>query len=159
MSKITVTGTVDAPREAVWELLTDPKRQPEYSEGVDEVVGDPPEELAAGVTYRDAGSLGPVRVETEWEVTAFAPPHRLIVHGNPAVVDVTQAYYLSETEDRRTRVKVVTVYELLPGIEGVGEVVDWAVFHRLFARNLVGTLERFRDLAEREHGPRRIPIE
>lgn len=150
MSKITVTTTIDAPRSAVWALLTDVERMPEYALLTEAVEDVSPTPVEVGTTWRESGGVGPIDTSAEWEVTALESPRRFQFAGDAGVAEATVTVYLSAVDDDRTRLKEVINYELLPERGILAEFLDWAVVHRILGREAVASVEAFRSLAERE---------
>ena len=63
MPSIEYTTTVAAAPEAVWNLMTDYERTPEWVVAVDRMI-EPPSAVAVGETYTDRSGMGPFRADT-----------------------------------------------------------------------------------------------
>lgn len=91
MPRFEETRHADAPPATCWQLVTDPRRVPEWLTIADsvhalEVAGVGQRLLARG------GALG-VQVELDIEVTRWDPPHRYAWHlRDPVPIDVTYAF-------------------------------------------------------------------
>lgn len=157
MSKVTVTATIDAPRATVWDLLTDFDRIPEYSTAGD-VIDPSPVPVERGTTWREEYHVGPFEVSGDWEIVEYDQPTRLVARGRLPRIDVTAASTLSATDDR-TRLRMVTVYELLLGWGDVAAFLDWAVLHRIVAWDRRRTITNLRRIAERATVDNEIPGE
>ena len=68
MPRIVTSRTVQATPEAVWDLMADAKRWPEWVEVIDRMVELPEGELREGFEYREAGGIAPFKGESTWRV-------------------------------------------------------------------------------------------
>lgn len=69
--------TIQAPPEAVWALLCDARRYPEWIPDTLAILSVSDEPLAAGSTYRERSRLlGPLSLPSDWRVADFDPPRR-----------------------------------------------------------------------------------
>lgn len=104
MPSIEYTTTVAASPEAVWQLMTDYERVPEWVVMVDEMI-EPPSEIAVGQSYREHGGMGPFKAETRWEFTQVDPQRRLVATGQSGPMGLQLAQQL-EPDGDGTRVTV-----------------------------------------------------
>ena len=86
----TVSSSIEiaAPVEPVWDLVSDPRRYPEWVVVTDRMLDVPSDGLRYGATYREYGGLAPFKSESEWLVTAFEPHRRQVHLGDDGTVEV-----------------------------------------------------------------------
>lgn len=82
MYEITASADIAAPPEAVWALLCDPARYPDFVDPTDEMLSVPEAPFGEGSTYREYGGIPPFKAESEWTVTAFEPVTRQVHVGD-----------------------------------------------------------------------------
>jgi uncharacterized protein YndB with AHSA1/START domain len=100
--------TVDAPPEAVFDVLSDPRSYARWVVGSRKIRAADPEWPAAGATFDHAVGIGPLAIRDSSTVRASEPPHRLelLVRVRPltvAIVTLTLHRVLGD----RTRVEMV----------------------------------------------------
>jgi uncharacterized membrane protein len=67
---------VDAPPEAVWEVISDPRRLPHWDRHIVRVEGVPAEGLREGIRYKTQMRFFAFRSTIDGEVLEWDPPHR-----------------------------------------------------------------------------------
>ena len=112
MLRIELSTEINASSQAVWDLTIDFRLIPELAPATAEEVSYVSEgEVGAGTVFKEKDKMGPVKVETEWRVTEFDPPHRHVHVGGtgPLKIVVTteieptkQGAILRHTIDLRT---------------------------------------------------------
>lgn len=144
MSDIEVDMEVAAPREHVWEVLTDFDRIGEWI-SAHEGFPEPPPDLAPGVQFRQRLGTGDLNGEVEWTVDAVEPPSYVEWHGTgPAGAAARVSYRLHDT-DTGTRVEHRTELDFPGG--PLGGVAATAAKPQGRAE-MESSLERLRDLVE-----------
>ncbi|MEX0868657.1 MAG: SRPBCC family protein, partial [Nitriliruptoraceae bacterium] len=98
--RLAVTVDVDAPVEAVWELLTHWERQPEWMLDAVDVEVLTPQRAGVGVTIRCPTRLLGVVVDDTMRVTVFEPPHRLVVQHLGRIIRGHGAFELAPRDGR-----------------------------------------------------------
>jgi hypothetical protein len=82
MIEVVVAAQIDASANAVWDLICDLRRVPEWVEGTVAMTRMSEPIAAAGVTYSERTRVaGPVVIPTHWEITEFEPPRRQVHEG------------------------------------------------------------------------------
>ena len=77
MTRITASVVVDRPPTAVFALLVDVERLPDWAAIVVETADAPDPPLRVGSTFRQMLSVAGIRLASAWQVTAYAPPHMI----------------------------------------------------------------------------------
>jgi uncharacterized protein YndB with AHSA1/START domain len=72
---VSVEVEVEAPPEAVWEVVSDPRNLSHWDRHVESVEGIPASGLSAGVTYLTVMRFVTVRARVHAEVIEWQPPH------------------------------------------------------------------------------------
>ena len=82
--------TVDAPPEAVFDVLSDPRSYARWVVGSRKIRAADPDWPAAGATFDHAVGIGPLALPDSTTVRAVEPPHRLelLVRARPLTVAV-----------------------------------------------------------------------
>ena len=70
---------IDAPPEAVWAVISDPRRLPHWDKHIDHVHGVPPDGLRLGARYTSKMRFMAFRTTIDGEVLEWDPPHRATI--------------------------------------------------------------------------------
>ncbi|MEX1176954.1 MAG: SRPBCC family protein [Nitriliruptor sp.] len=148
--RLEVTVEADAPREAVWTVLTTWERQSEWMLDATSVEVLTPAREGAGVTIRCPTNLLGVTVEDVMRVTAWDEPSRLEVTHLGAIITGSGAFELTALGAGRTRIDWWE--EVTPPFGAAGErgasLLVLPVLRHLFTRSL----RNLARLAEAEAG-------
>jgi uncharacterized membrane protein len=135
---------VDADRESVWKVVSDPACYPEFMASLErwEVEGDGSAGL--GARYTVHWKVGSIPVGGVFEVIEFDPPRELSWVG---ITGISQRgrFRLRDTDDGRTKVTFRMAYESAGNVLGL--IAD-RVAARQVRRNMGQTLENLRRLVE-----------
>lgn len=136
---------IDAGRDAVWTLIADPGRYPDFMANLErwETVTDGPLEI--GSRYTVHWKIGSVPIGGVVEVVEFDDARDLAWIGITGIT-LRGRFRLRDGEDGRTRVTFRLAYEAPGGLAGV--VADW-VAARQVRRTMELTLKRLKALIER----------
>jgi uncharacterized protein YndB with AHSA1/START domain len=74
VTHVSVQVDVDAPPEAVWRVVSDPRNLPRWERHIERVEGLPREGLRTGVTYVTVMRFMTVRARVNAEVVEWSPP-------------------------------------------------------------------------------------
>lgn len=88
MPRVVVTIDIAAPPEAVWELMCDPHRYPEFVDTTQRMIDVPDAEFAVGYTYKEFGGIRPFFGESTWKVVELEPPLRQVQSGDDGMVTI-----------------------------------------------------------------------
>lgn len=146
--RLNVVRDVAAARTAVWALLTEWERQPEWMLDAKAVHVLTPERTGQGVTLRCPTNLMGVTVQDVMRVTGWNEPSYLEVTHLGRIITGYGAFELEELDEMTTR--ITWWEEIDPPLGAFGE---WGastfvlpIIRRIFGRSL----RRLSDLAERE---------
>lgn len=149
MTVVTVAVEVEAPPEAVWEVISNPRNLPHWDRHIVRVTGVPSTGLSEGVRYVAEMRFMALRSRVRAEVLEWEPPRRATIRLS-GLIDGTVTS---------------TVEPLANGMSGLEHAVDYrfrgGVLGDLAARSLAllggaqyalrhGTLAQKREIEERE---------
>jgi uncharacterized membrane protein len=108
--------TISAPRQLVWDFVTDPARSLDYMSGVTrwEVCSDSPSDRGLGARYRMLIRVGATEVGGLVEVVEFNEP-RDMAWSSLTGIDQRGRWRLRELSDGRTRVELRFAYGVAGG--------------------------------------------
>lgn len=146
--RLEVERHADAPRDVVWDVLTQWERQPEWMLDAKSVEVLTPEREGVGVTIRCPTNLMGVTVEDVMRVTAWRDREELEVTHLGRVITGTGAFLLSDAPDGGTRIAWWEVVDPPLGAFGEWGATTFVlpVLKRIFGRSL----SRLARLAEEE---------
>lgn len=141
--RLTQKLTIEAPRAAVWEFISDGSRYLEFMADTDrwEVVGD---QTGCGARWAIRLRVGSASVGGLVEITEFEPPGNLAFNGVTGV-DMRGRWRLRERRPGVTEVEIRLAYQSPGGVLGlIADRVSGPLVGRIFKRslrNLRGLLE------------------
>ena len=147
MTKLEREIEIAAPRERVYEILTDPDCLGEWVT-IQEELEEAPEgrDLKAGDTLRQRMKVAGQRFRLSWTVVESDRPSRIVWEGHgPMGSEARAVYELAENGDGGTRFSYLNEYELPGG--AVGRLAGRAVM-KASGREADKTLERLKELVE-----------
>ena len=148
MTKLARQIVIDAPRELVYAVLTDPSCLGQWVT-IQEELEEAPEgrDLVAGDTLRQRMKVAGQRFRLSWTVVEADRPARVVWEGHgPMGSEAKAVYGLSEDGDGRTRFSYMNEYALPGGT--AGRIAGGAIL-RASSREADRTLERLKELVER----------
>ncbi len=136
--RLEVVQTAAAERSAVWAVLTDWERQPEWMLDAKAVEVLTPERTGVGVTIRCPTNLMGATVQDIMRVTEWEPQRRLAVVHLGRIITGGGAFELDDDGPGRTR--ITWWEEIDPPLGALGEwgasTLVEPVIRRIFARSL-----------------------
>ncbi len=136
---------IDAPPQAVWEVLADPPSYEEWVVGTTGIRDHDPAWPTPGTEFHHKIGLGPLNVKDKTVALEANPPRRLLM--NVRVLPVGHGIVAFELEESGSGT-LVTMGEQPAG----GPVkLLWPVFGPLVKLRNAETLRRLKDLAESRH--------
>lgn len=107
MPSVSETLRVAAPPERLWALLADPRRRPQWADGVDEVFYVSEGPLREGTVYRERVRHARGRAVADWRVAKCEPPGLQVHRGATPDADLTLRHRLDpDGEGTRWRLDV-----------------------------------------------------
>ena len=98
MARIEVSIDVVAAPEAIWALMCDPRRYPEFVDATDRMVDVPDKEFKVGYTYKEYGGVPPFKGESTWRVVELEPIRRQVHVGDDGMMTVDLVIDLTPIE-------------------------------------------------------------
>ena len=148
MTKLEREITIDAPRDAVYDILTDPNCLGEWVT-IQEELEEAPEgrDLVEGDTLRQRMKVAGKRFRLSWTVMQADRPSRVVWEGEGPMGSKAKAVYgLTENGNGGTRFSYMNEYALPGGI--AGKLAGRAIV-KASGREADKTLERLKELVER----------
>ena len=99
MPGVTTSVDIDALPEAVWALMSDPPRYPDFVTVTERMLAVPEGEFGLGSKYREYGGIPPFKSESDWEVTGFEPYTRQVHVGDDGTATITLTLDLEPTAE------------------------------------------------------------
>jgi acyl-CoA synthetase (AMP-forming)/AMP-acid ligase II/uncharacterized membrane protein len=137
-------ATIDAPRERVWELVSDPSNYPRFMHGITRFERKNEIERGCGARFSMRMRVGSADVGGLVEIVEFAEPGDM-AWTSITGIDQRGRWRLRETEDGRTRVTLRLSYGSPGGL--LGALSD-QVSRPMVGRNLERTLHNLRQELE-----------
>lgn len=147
MTVVSTAIDIDAPPEAVWAVVLDPRRLGDWVTIHRKLGDDTPARLRTGSTFEQTLNLRGAHLHVEWTVADLLAPHRCEWHGRgPAHSHATILYELVATPAGGTRFTYTNEFKPPGGPLGAvaGRVLVGGLSHREAQRSL----ERLKALLE-----------
>ena len=113
------TVAIDADREAIWEVLMDPKRLGEWVAAHRKLDELPTLPLEQGDRFRQKLGIGPVSFWVEWEILEAKPPELARWRGSgPGGSSADVTYRLERNGDEQTHFEYENDFDPPGGIAG-----------------------------------------
>jgi uncharacterized protein YndB with AHSA1/START domain len=139
---------VDAPADAVWEVISDPRRLPHWERHIVRVEGIPADGLRVGLRYTTEVRFFAFRSTIDGEVIEWDPPHRSRIRLT-GLLDATVTSTIEPLSGDRCLLEHVVDYRFRGG--PLGEIAARSLA-RVGGAHLAlrhGTLAQKRDIEER----------
>ncbi len=108
MAQITVRRDVDAPADAVWQVMTDLERSPQVVSAIGEVERlDSGDGFGVGTRWRETRQMFGREATEEMEVTAVEPGRCYTVEADSRGAHYTSTMRVEPVDERRSRVSMV----------------------------------------------------
>ena len=103
MGTVSKSVEIPAPRQEVWDTVTDPSRFGDWQTIHVGFVGDPPEQLSEGESFKQKVTIMGMPGEITWTVAALDDPSRLSMDGaGPMGTKATATFTLEDGGDNTT---------------------------------------------------------
>ena len=147
MGRVQSTVLIDAAPDAVWEVLNDTDRWPEWIDFTEKVTYVSDESFREGTVYREIAGPGPLSSESEWRVTEFDPPRRQVHRSDLGIGKVVITFEL-DPADGYTRVHQTYDFEVLPQFRPLGWLLERLIVRWLIQRGVNRTLSGLKRVVE-----------
>ncbi|NNC74193.1 MAG: hypothetical protein HKN93_01655 [Acidimicrobiia bacterium] len=95
--RIETSIDIDSSPEAVWELLSQPARHPDFATPSDSIVELGDGEVREGYVYKEKGGIPPIKSVMTWTVAEVVPNRRLVSDGTDGKVNIHVDWDLEAT--------------------------------------------------------------
>ncbi len=149
MPIVEVRERIDAAPEAVWGLVSDIERAPEWVTVMEALVETTENPVREGTVYTERSKVGPKAGETTWHVTVFDAEGMRQVHecaGRELAAELTME--VVPDGDGGAVLTHRTEFRLLPVVRPVGWVLERLFGRRLMERQLRDTVANAKHILE-----------
>lgn len=151
MNVVSVEVEVDAPPEAVWEVVSDPRNLPHWDRHIVRVTGVPATGLAEGLRYVTEMRFMAFHARVGAEVLEWEPPRRATIRLS-GILDATVTSTVDPLGDGRSRLEHVVRYRFRGGPFGEIAARSLALVGGDHYALRHGTLAQKREIEERGAG-------
>lgn len=151
MPTIHNTISVAAPPEAVFDLMADYERYPEWVSIVEEARLVTGERIEDGAEYEEVSTLGPKRSTSRWRVTEFDPPERQVHLGELPFGPVELTIRTRPDGNGGTTLDHTVELTAFPRFRPLGRLLERLVLVRAFEGDMEESLTAFSELVETVH--------
>lgn len=148
MTTVEIDLVIDAPPEAVWEVISDPRNLPHWDRHITKVEGVPADGLSLGTRYLTEMRFLAFRTDVAGEVMEWQPPHVSVIRLT-GLLDATVTSVVEELSGGRSLLEHTVEYRFRGG--PLGELAARSVA-RMGGADLAlrhGTLAQKREIEER----------
>lgn len=148
----TIQGSVDiaAPRQAVWDVMSDVSRYSELGSFTDEAVMVSDGKLGEGSVYSETGKIAGMKYNSEWTVTEFDPVSRQVHVGVESSMRIEVTWDLVEIDAENTKAFQVVELTMMPKFRPLGVLLEKLFVTRMMTKALVDLRENLKRIAEAE---------
>lgn len=139
---------IAAPRQAVWDLLADPRRHSELGTFVAEATVVTEGEVREGTVYRERSGPGFMKSESEWTITRFDPPRELVHTSQESSMAAEATWTLEEVDSQSTRVSQALDFEMMPRFRPLGRLLEAVFATRSMQKQTARMLQDLKRIAE-----------
>ena len=147
MPRIYITEHIQAPPQAVWDLISDIRRGPEWVTVMLEVLHVSEGPIGKGSSYRELSKIGPSKSETEWTITEFNPP-TVQVHESRGKELQAVLTLRVEPDGEGARFTHQTEYKMMPGFRPLGWLLETVFAHRMMKRAMPQSVKNAKQILE-----------
>jgi uncharacterized protein YndB with AHSA1/START domain len=141
---------IAAPREVVWDLISDPTRHTEFGTFVTEVNVVSAGPTSKGTVYRETSGPGFMKSSSEWTITEFDAPSRLVHEGREPAMHSRFTWTLEEITPASTRLSQAGDLVMMPGFRPLGWLIETIAAKRMLERETERMLQDMKRIAEAE---------
>jgi len=148
MTMVEIDLVIEAPPEAVWEVISDPRNLPHWDRHISRVEGVPADGLRPGMRYTTEMRFMAFRTHVAGEVLEWEPP-RLSVIRLAGLLDATVTSVVEELSGGRSLLEHTVDYRFRGGL--LGELAARSIA-RMGGADLAlrhGTMAQKREIEER----------
>lgn len=119
MASLKFSTILETPREEIWNVISELDQFPDWIEFIDSItyIDDGP--VGEGTAYRAYGGFGPLKTESQWQITAWDQPSWQIHKGDFGLIQPLLTFELEPT-DGGTRFHQTVEFTFLPQYPRLG---------------------------------------
>jgi hypothetical protein len=146
----TIEGSVDirAPRQVVWDLMSDVSRYSEFGNITDEAQLVSDGAFGEGSVYSESGKVAGMKYQTEWTVTHFDPISKQVHFGVESSMQLELTWTLAEIDAQNTRATQVVNVTMMPRFRPLGVLIEKLFVTRKMTKDLEVLRDDFKRIAE-----------
>ncbi|MBA2633954.1 MAG: SRPBCC family protein [Chloroflexi bacterium] len=150
MPSIRASVDIAAAREVVWDLISDPSRHTEFGTFVSEVNVVSSGPVTKGTVYRETSGPRRMKSSSEWTITEFEPPSRLVHVGREPTMHSRFLWTLAQLTPHSTRLTQTGDFLMMPSVRPLGWLIETVVGKRMLERETQRMLQDIKRIAEAE---------
>ncbi len=124
MPRIEGSVEVAAPREVVWEFMSDPTNHVGLGGFLSDVVKQGTGEWGEGSVFRERSGPGPLKSWSEWTVVRFDPPVELVHRSEEGSLTATGIWKFNETDHGTTAVTQIAAFDVDIGFKPLQQLAE-----------------------------------
>lgn len=152
MPSATASIDIAAPPDVVWRLIADPARHIEFGTFVSDVSVASVGPVGRGTVYRETSGPRFLKSSSEWTITEFEPPSRLVHEGREPTMESRFTWTLEQLTPSSTRLSQVGDFVMMPRFRPLGWLIETIVAKRMVSRETGRMLRDIKRIAEAEDG-------
>ncbi len=149
-----IKGSVDisAPRQAVWDMLCDVSRYPEFGSITESVAMVSDGDFGEGSVYSESGKVAGMKSTSEWTVTRFDPIAEQVHVGEESTMHIELTWTLAEIDSENTRATQVVDLTMMPKFRPLGIALEALFVTRMLTKEMESLRGDFKRIIEAESG-------
>jgi carbon monoxide dehydrogenase subunit G len=141
---------VSAPRQTVWDLISDVTRYPEMGNIAEEAHMVTPGAVVEGSVYSETGRIAGMKSTGEWTISHFDPPEQQTHVGGDSSMSGELTWTLTELGPELTEVGQHVEFTAVPQFRPVGALLEWLFLTKMMAREMGHIRDDIKRIAEAE---------
>lgn len=150
MPSIEASIDVSAPRQVIWDLISDVTRYPEMGNIAEEAHVVSQGDFGEGSVYSETGRIAGMKSTGEWTISQFDPPEVQTHVGGDSSMYGELTWTLAELGAGETRVTQNVAFKALPKLRPVGALLEWLFITRMMTREMGNIRDDIKRIAEAE---------
>lgn len=150
MPSIADSVEIAASRPFVWSLIGDPTRHTEFGTFVSNVSVVSAGPVGRGTVYRETSGPRFMRSSSEWTITEFEPPSRLVHEGREPTMESRFVWTLEQLTPTSTRLSQTGDFLMMPRFRPLGWLIETLMAKRMLARETKQMLADIKRISEAE---------
>jgi hypothetical protein len=141
---------ISAPRQVIWDLISDVTRYPEMGNIAEEAHMVTPGDVGEGSVYSETGRIAGVKSTGEWTISRFDSPEAQTHVGGDSSMSGELTWTLEELSPESTMVSQKVEFTAFPKLRPIGVVLESLFLTRMMTREMGRIRDDLKRLAEAE---------